>query len=208
MKSTCLLCWYFPWFANSLGIQLPTDPLQLSNGLEALKIKKCEVYFVEPAETFFLIPYTRNELLHLYLGQTAEYLCQSQLCEQIASQTGCSVRQPGPALPHSSTEKTSVPQKRLRPRPRPASAVLDLWRPNPDRDLDSHYSEVGSLSRRRRRPATTVQHSLGQRGMASRARPCSVIETSVTRETQSTELHHRVRCQHRHSCKNSLKANI
>lgn len=156
--------------------------------------KKIEVYFVEPAETFFSIPYTRNALLHLYLGQTAEYLCQSQLCEQIASQTGCSVRQPGPALPHSSTEKTSVPQKRLRPRPRPASAVLDLWRPNPDRDLDSHYSEVGSLSRRRRRPATTVQHSLGQRGMASRARPCSVIETSVTRETQSTELHHRVRC--------------
>ncbi|XP_044060135.1 uncharacterized protein LOC122879778 isoform X5 [Siniperca chuatsi] len=114
-----------------------------------------------------------------------------KLCEQIASQTGCSVRQPGPAMPHSSTEKTSVPHKPLRPRPRPASAVLDLWRPNPDRDLYSHYSEVGSLCRRRRRPAPSMQHSPGQRRMAARSRPCSVIETSVTRETQSTELHHR-----------------
>ncbi|XP_008285657.1 uncharacterized protein LOC103361372 isoform X1 [Stegastes partitus] len=110
-----------------------------------------------------------------------------KLCEQIASQTGCSVRQPGPAMPHSSTEKTSVPHRRLRPRPRPASAVLDLWRPNPDRDLYNHYSEVGSISRRRRRPPSTMQHSR----TAARSRPCSVIETSVTRETQSTELHHR-----------------
>uniref|UniRef100_A0AAQ6A5Z0 Rho guanine nucleotide exchange factor 9 n=1 Tax=Amphiprion ocellaris TaxID=80972 RepID=A0AAQ6A5Z0_AMPOC len=110
-----------------------------------------------------------------------------KLCEQIASQAGCSVRQPGPAMPHSSTEKTSVPHRRLRPRPRPASAVLDLRRPNPDRDLYNHYSEVGSLSRRRRRPATTMQHSR----TAARCRPCSVIETSVTRETYSTELHHR-----------------
>eukprot|EP00064_Thunnus_orientalis_P011761 superscaffoldBa00001733_g11792 len=114
-----------------------------------------------------------------------------KLCEQIASQTGCSVRQPGPAMPHSSTEKTSVPHKTLRHRPRPASAVLDLWRPNPERDLYSHYSEVGSLCRRRRRPAPTMQHSPGQRRTAARSRPCSVIETSVTRETQSTELHHR-----------------
>ncbi|XP_041800531.1 uncharacterized protein LOC121611878 isoform X2 [Chelmon rostratus] len=114
-----------------------------------------------------------------------------KLCEQIASQTGCGVRQPCPAMPHSSTEKTSVPHKPLRPRPRPASAVLDLWRPNPDRDLYSHYSEVGSLCRRRRRHAPTMQHSPGQRRMVTRSRPCSVIETSVTRETQSTELHHR-----------------
>lgn len=141
------------------------------------------------------IAYTRNALLHLYLGQTAEYLCQSQLCEQIASQTGCSVRQPGPAVAHSSTEKTSVPHKPLRTRPRPASAVLEPWKPNPDRDLYNHYSEVGSLCRRRCRPAPTMQHSPGQRRMAARSRPCSVIETSVTRETQSTELHHRVRCQ-------------
>ncbi|XP_040903447.1 spermatogenesis-associated protein 13-like isoform X3 [Toxotes jaculatrix] len=114
-----------------------------------------------------------------------------KLCEQIASQTGCSVRQPGSAMPHSSTEKTSVHHKSLRLRPRPASAVLDLWRPNPDRDLFSHYSEVGSLCRRRRRPAPTMQHSPGQRRMAARSRPCSVIETSVTREPQSTEMHHR-----------------
>uniref|UniRef100_A0A8C4NJ86 Rho guanine nucleotide exchange factor 9 n=1 Tax=Dicentrarchus labrax TaxID=13489 RepID=A0A8C4NJ86_DICLA len=114
-----------------------------------------------------------------------------KLCEQIASQTGCSVRQPGQVVPHSSTEKTSVPHKPLRPRPRPASAVLDLWRPNPDRELYNHYSEVGSLCRRRRRPAPTMQHSPGQRRMTARSRPCSVIETSVTRETQSTELHHR-----------------
>lgn len=127
-------------------------------------------------------------------GPNVEYLCQSQLCEQIASQTGCGVRQPGPAMPHSSTEKTSVPHKRLRPCPRPASAVLDLRRSNLDRDLYNHYSEVGSLSRRRRRPPATMQHSPGQRRMAVRPRPCSVIETSVTRETQSTELHHRVRC--------------
>lgn len=123
-----------------------------------------------------------------------EYLCQSQLCEQIASQTGCGVRQPCPAVPHSSTEKTSVPHRTSRPRLRPASAVLDLWRPNPDWDLYNHYSEVGSLCRRRRRPAPTMQHSPGQRRTGARPRPCSVIETSVTRETQSTELHHRVRC--------------
>uniref|UniRef100_A0A3Q1JD17 Rho guanine nucleotide exchange factor 9 n=1 Tax=Anabas testudineus TaxID=64144 RepID=A0A3Q1JD17_ANATE len=114
-----------------------------------------------------------------------------KLCEQIASQTGCSVRQPGPAVAHSSTEKTSVPHKPLRTRPRPASAVLEPWKPNPDRDLYNHYSEVGSLCRRRCRPAPTMQHSPGQRRMAARSRPCSVIETSVTRETQSTELHHR-----------------
>ncbi|XP_029971620.1 uncharacterized protein arhgef9a isoform X2 [Salarias fasciatus] len=114
-----------------------------------------------------------------------------KLCEQIASQTGCSVRQPGPAVPHSGTERTSVPRKRPRPRPRPASVALDLRRHNPDRDLYSHYSEVGSLARRRRRPAPAVQLSPDQRRTAGRARPCSVIETSVTRETQSTELHHR-----------------
>ncbi|KAM7389464.1 hypothetical protein PAMP_023441 [Pampus punctatissimus] len=115
-----------------------------------------------------------------------------KLCEQIASQTGCSARQPGPTVSHSSTEKTSVPHKALRPRPRPASAVLDPWRPNADRDLYNHYSEVGSLCRRRRRPAPTVQHSPGQRRMTARSRPCSVIETSVTRESLSTELHHRL----------------
>ncbi|KAM3612700.1 uncharacterized protein V6R79_012931 [Siganus canaliculatus] len=114
-----------------------------------------------------------------------------KLCEQIASQTGSSVRQPGTAMPHSSTEKTSVPHKASRPRPRPASAVLDSWRPNTDRDFYSHYSEVGSLCRRRRRPAPTMHHSPGQRRMVTRSRPCSVIETSVTRETQSTELQHR-----------------
>ncbi|XP_068181255.1 uncharacterized protein [Antennarius striatus] len=114
-----------------------------------------------------------------------------KLCEQIASQTGCSVRQPGSAVPHSSTEKTFVPNKPTRPRPRPASAVLDLWRPNPDRDFYSHYSEVGSLCRRRPRPAPLMQHSPGQRRMAARSRPCSFIETSVTKEMQSPEVHHR-----------------
>ncbi|KAM9376556.1 rho guanine nucleotide exchange factor 9 isoform 2-T2 [Pholidichthys leucotaenia] len=115
-----------------------------------------------------------------------------KLCEQIASQTGSSVRQAGPALPHSSTEKTSVPHRRLHHRPRPASVALDLRRPNPDRELyTTHYSEVGSLCRRRRRPAPTVLYSPGQRRTAARSRPSSVIETSVTRETQSTELQHR-----------------
>ncbi|XP_077387538.1 uncharacterized protein arhgef9a isoform X2 [Festucalex cinctus] len=114
-----------------------------------------------------------------------------KLCEQIASQTGCSVRLPGPALAHSNTEKTSVPQKLLRPRPRPASAVLDLRRPNPDRDLDNAYSEFGSLCRRRHRPNPTVQHSLGLRWRPARPRPCSVIEASVTSTAQSTELHNR-----------------
>ncbi|XP_061901488.1 spermatogenesis-associated protein 13 isoform X2 [Entelurus aequoreus] len=114
-----------------------------------------------------------------------------KLCEQIANQTGSSVRLPGPALPLSSTEKTSVPQKLLRPRPRPASAVLDLQRPNPDQDLLNHYSEFGSLCRRKHRPNPTMQHSPGLRWMTARPRPCSVIETSVCREMQSTELHHR-----------------
>ncbi|XP_041653073.1 uncharacterized protein LOC121516072 isoform X2 [Cheilinus undulatus] len=114
-----------------------------------------------------------------------------KLCEQIASKTSSSVRQPCPAGPHSSTEKTSVSHRPLRPRPRPASAVLDLGRPNLDRELYNHYSEVGSLCRRRRRPIPTMLHSPGQRRTAARSRPCSVIETSVTRETQSMELHHR-----------------
>ncbi|XP_024138780.1 spermatogenesis-associated protein 13 isoform X2 [Oryzias melastigma] len=112
-----------------------------------------------------------------------------KLCEQIANQTGSSIRQLGPTVPHSSTEKTSVPHKRLRSRPRPASAVLDQRRPFPE--LFTHYSEVGSLSRLRRRPAPTMQLSPGQRRMAARSRPCSVIESSVTREPQSTELHQR-----------------
>lgn len=112
-----------------------------------------------------------------------------KLCEQIASKTGCSLRQPGQTVAQSSTEKTSVPHSRLLHRPRPASAVLDLWRPNPEREIYSHYSEVGSLPRLRRRPAaTTLLHSPGQRRMAARSRPCSVIESSVTREIQSTEL--------------------
>ncbi|XP_013874831.1 uncharacterized protein LOC106525223 isoform X4 [Austrofundulus limnaeus] len=114
-----------------------------------------------------------------------------KLCEQIANQTGGSARQPGPALSLPSTDRTSVPRRRLLARPRPASAVLDLRRPVPDRELHTHYSEVGSLPRLRRRPAATiVLHSPGQRRMAARSRPCSVIESSVTRETQSTELHH------------------
>lgn len=152
-------------------------------------------FFFLPAETFSHFPHTLE--MHsctLYLGQTAEYLCQSQLCEQIANQTGGSVRQPGPALSLSSTDRTSVPRRRLLARPRPASAVLDLRRPVPDRELHTHYSEVGSLPRLRRRPVATIMlHSPGQRRMAARSRPCSVIESSVTRETQSTELHHRVR---------------
>lgn len=124
-------------------------------------------------------------------AKTTEYLCQSQLCEQIANQTGSSVRQLGPTVPHSSTEKASVPHKRPRPRPRPASAVLDQRRPFPE--LFTHYSEVGSLSRLRRKPAPTMQLFPGLRRMAARSRPCSVIESSVTREPQSTELHQRVR---------------
>ncbi|XP_034545436.1 uncharacterized protein LOC117817065 isoform X1 [Notolabrus celidotus] len=114
-----------------------------------------------------------------------------KLCEQIASQTGCSERQQCSAGPHSSTEKTSVPTRPSRPRPRPVSAVLDLWRPHLDREFYNHYSEVGSLCRRRRKAATTMQPSPGYRRTAARTRPCSVIETSVTRETQSMELHHR-----------------
>lgn len=153
-------------------------------------------------ETLFLTVRTRNALLHCYLSQTAECLCQSQLCEQIARQSGCSVPHACPAVTHANTEKTSVPPKPLRHRPRPSSAVLDLWRPTLDRELFSHYSEVGSLCRRRRRPP----HSLGQGWKTTQSRPCSVIETSVTRETQSVELHNTVRCQmtNRHLFTNSL----
>lgn len=138
----------------------------------------------------------KNNILNssTFLGQTPECLCQSQLCEQIASQTGCSVRQPGAAVAYSSTERTSVHHRPHRLRPRPASAVLDHWRPGTDHDVYGHYSEVGSLCRRRHGPAPIMQHSLGQRWTAARSRPCSVIETSVTRETQSMEIHGRVRC--------------
>ncbi|XP_029917562.1 uncharacterized protein arhgef9a isoform X2 [Myripristis murdjan] len=117
-----------------------------------------------------------------------------KLCEQIAGgMTGCSVGQPNPAMFHSSSGKTPAPRKPPRTRPRPASAVLDLWRPVPERELynqyTKQYTEGGSLCRRRRRPAPTIHP--GQRRMAAHSRPCSVIEASVTRETQSTELHHR-----------------
>lgn len=202
VKSTCLSVYSLSFNCHSgasLALVVSYWCLairSMSSWLVESFFKWNELYFVESLETFLPIPNTRNALLHLYLGQIAEYLCQSQLCEQIASQAGCGGRQLCPAMPHSSTEKTSVPHKPLRrPRPRPASAVLDLRRPNLDRDLYDHYSEVGSLCRRRRRPAPTMQHSPGQRRMAARSRPCSVIETSVTREMQSTELHHRVRCQ-------------
>lgn len=193
IEPTCLLYFLFPTAIKGLPQYL--WQADMSSGLlESIKMKY-ELCFIEAIETSLLISCTRNALLHFYLGQTVEYLCQSQLCEQIASQTGCSVRHPCPAVPHSSTEKTSVPHKPLRLRPRPASAVMDLWRTNPERDFYSHYSEVGSLCRRRRRPAPALQHSPGQRRTAARSRPCSVIETSVTRETQSMEPHHRVRCQ-------------
>ncbi|KAM8847976.1 uncharacterized protein arhgef9a isoform 2-T2 [Synchiropus picturatus] len=112
-----------------------------------------------------------------------------KLCERIASQTVSSVRPSGPSAPRSSTEKTCVPQKARRPRP--ASVALDLRRPNPERDIYSLYQEFGSLCRRRRRPSPSMQFTPGQRWTAARSRPCSVIETSVTRETQSSELHHR-----------------
>ncbi|XP_056900064.1 uncharacterized protein LOC130531904 isoform X4 [Takifugu flavidus] len=114
-----------------------------------------------------------------------------KLCEQIARQSGCSVPHACPAVTHANTEKTSVPHKPPRLRPRPSSAVLDLWRPTLDRELYSHYSEVGSLCRRRRRPPHSAPHSLGQGWKTTQSRPCSVIETSVTRETQSMELHNR-----------------
>lgn len=54
MKSTCLLCWCFPWFANSLVIQLPTDPLQLSYWVETLKIKKIWGIFCWTCRDIFL----------------------------------------------------------------------------------------------------------------------------------------------------------
>ncbi|XP_034036791.1 rho guanine nucleotide exchange factor 9 isoform X3 [Thalassophryne amazonica] len=93
-------------------------------------------------------------------------------------------------MSQSSSEKTPVPRKLLHPRSRPASAILDLQRPN--LDLYHHYSEVGSLCRQKRRPPPhTMLHSPGQRRMAARSRPCSVIETSETREAKSTDLHHR-----------------
>ncbi|XP_077465556.1 uncharacterized protein LOC144082339 isoform X1 [Stigmatopora argus] len=114
-----------------------------------------------------------------------------KLCEQIASQTGCSARLPGPALPHSNTEETSVHQKLLHPHPCPASAVLDLWRPNPNRDLHNNDSEFGSRCRRSRRPNLTMQHSLGFKWMPAGPRPCSVIGASVTNEMQTMDLHRR-----------------
>uniref|UniRef100_A0AAV2ML97 Rho guanine nucleotide exchange factor 9 n=1 Tax=Knipowitschia caucasica TaxID=637954 RepID=A0AAV2ML97_KNICA len=109
-----------------------------------------------------------------------------KLCEQIALQTGISVRQPGPSVHHSSLDRSS---RLSRLRPRPASAILDQ-RPEEARDYYSHYAEVGSLCRRKGRRVPSMHLSPGQRGTA-RTRPCSVIETSVTRETQFFELHHR-----------------
>lgn len=193
IKSTCLLYFVFPTAIK--GLPRSSWQADTSSGLlESIKMKY-ELRFIAAIETSLFISCTRNALLHFYLGQTVEYLCQSQLCEQIANQTGCGVRHPCPAVPHSSTEKTSVPHKPPRLRPRPVSAVVDQWRTNPDRDFCNHYSEVGSLCRRRRRPAPSLQHSPGQRWTAARTRPRSVIETSVTKETQSMEPRHRVRCQ-------------
>jgi len=152
-------------------------------------------------ETFLPIPSTINAVLHLLSGsKLLECLCQSQLCEQIAGQTGGGVRQPWPAGPDSNTEESSVPHKRPRPRPRPASAALE-----PHRDLCSRDSEeVGSPCRRRRRPSPSMQQSPGQRRTAARRRrPRSVTETGVTRETQR---HHRVR-RPRHSRVISLNVN-
>lgn len=134
-----------------------------------------------------------NMLLLLDLDQTAVNMCQSQLCEQIARQTDCGVRLPSPAMPHWSTKKTSVPSKT--PRPRPTSLLMDLQRPDPAPELYHLNSEVGTLCRRRRRPTPALLQSPRQGRPAARPRPCSVIETSVTRETQSVELHHRVRRQ-------------
>ncbi|KAK0139373.1 hypothetical protein N1851_023912 [Merluccius polli] len=116
-----------------------------------------------------------------------------KLCEQIAvGQSGSGIDRSSPVQPtHCSAGKARArpkPAPHARPRPRPASALLDLWRPLPaERDLYPGYAEVGSLCRRRRRPAA---FPAGQRmGTAGRSRPHSVIETTVAMEMQATELH-------------------
>ena len=129
-------------------------------------------------------------------------MCPSQLCEQVAGGvTGCGAPWSGPAGVHCSSGKNSAsppgPPPRPHSRPRPASVVLDpAWTSVPGRHhLYSQYVEGGSLCRRRRRPAPSSTHlSPGQRRTAARLRPRSVIETSVTMETQATEHRLRVRC--------------
>ncbi|KAM9413559.1 uncharacterized protein ACWYII_025345 isoform 6-T6 [Salvelinus alpinus] len=93
----------------------------------------------------------------------------------------------------SSPVKTPVPPKPPCLRPRPASALVDLrvCSPFPEGGVFAvtQQAKGGYLCRHRRRPDPMMHLSPGQRWTGGLARPCSVIEPSVTMEIHPAQSH-------------------
>uniref|UniRef100_A0A8C7L6R2 SH3 domain-containing protein n=1 Tax=Oncorhynchus kisutch TaxID=8019 RepID=A0A8C7L6R2_ONCKI len=108
--------------------------------------------------------------------------------------SGSVLRRPRSVQSCSSPVKTPAPPKPPRPRPRPASALVDLRVCSPFPEgcafAVTQQATGGSLCRHRRRPGP-MMHLLppGRRQAGSLARPCSVIEPSVTLETDPAQSH-------------------
>eukprot|EP00063_Salmo_salar_P093776 XP_014068611.1 PREDICTED: uncharacterized protein LOC106612186 isoform X5 [Salmo salar] len=100
--------------------------------------------------------------------------------------SGSVLRRPRSVQSCSSPVKTPGPPKPPCLRPRPASALVDLrvCSPFPEGCVYAvtQQAKGGSLCRHRRRPSPMMHLSPGQRRTGGLARPCSVMEPSVTME--------------------------
>ncbi|XP_028975160.2 uncharacterized protein LOC105024396 isoform X4 [Esox lucius] len=103
--------------------------------------------------------------------------------------SGSGLRRPRPVQSCSNPVKT--PSNPPRPRPRPASALVDLRSPIPEDSVsaDTQETQWGSVCRRMRWPGTVTQLSPTQRHAGRPARPRSVIEPSTTVETHPAQTH-------------------
>eukprot|EP00063_Salmo_salar_P079401 XP_014054236.1 PREDICTED: uncharacterized protein LOC106604274 isoform X1 [Salmo salar] len=107
--------------------------------------------------------------------------------------SGSVLRRPRSVQSYSSPVKTPAPPKPRCPRPRPTSALVDLRVCSPFPEgcafAVTQQAAGGSLCRHRRRPGPMMHLLPGRRQAGGLARPCSVIEPSVTVETDPAQSH-------------------
>ncbi|XP_055783952.1 uncharacterized protein LOC129858680 isoform X2 [Salvelinus fontinalis] len=107
--------------------------------------------------------------------------------------SGSVLRRPRSVQSCSSPVKTPAPPKPPCLRPRPASALVDLRVCSPFPEgcafAVAQQATGGSLCRHRRRPGPVMHLLPGRRQAGGLARPCSVIEPSVTVETDPAQSH-------------------